>query len=212
LLGQIGTLSGSGQLDVPSLQLGQTTNYVVSAIYQVTDTIQTTGSVAGYEETALNSGGTGEMTPMIPVDSTGGDSLLDIAYDGGSKHTMPGATGVDLTNFTVSFLNQAGANVYIIDFSTDPNFRNKVSVSFGSTVASAGGTQTISNTIPINLKTLFKSGTFSGGSTKIYYRIGQRNSIDSPGPYRNDAYNPNPTLYPGGGTYMYSAAFFFFGQ
>jgi hypothetical protein len=198
----VGTIGNGTVVTVPYIPVGVPTTYAVTAIYAVTGE----AGLVGYEETPVQTSGSGIVTPTLPIDTTGDQSNGGVSDNNVQVNGKVGfnQSGADFSHVVFSFTTNPGINTYIVDVSNVPNFAKKVTLTVP--MATTTGGQTITTTTT-NLRTAFP------GATELYYRIGDRNSIDSPGPVRNDAINPNPDLWgTSRATYVYSATAWFFGS
>ena len=148
----------SGTTHVPAMNLGRPLKYFVSALYVV----QSPGG-AQYFET--NRQPTGQATPIAQILTAGLRSPL-----AGSQQ--------NLHKVVFEWLSRLGADVYIIEASIDPTFRNPEYVSNPVTFASLGG-QPIRLEVSESLYNLFRSVP---PDQPIWWRVGARASGDDPGP------------------------------
>jgi hypothetical protein len=186
----IGALNTATATAVPGILPGQSNYYNVSAVYSL---VNASGTV-GYIETPVTADQTGYATAIVPLDlQTQPTAILINGQPYNSKVTFP------YSSITFSYLSVAGADTYVVDFSTSANFLPKVTLSPSPMVTTtAGGVLlTYSNINVLNL--------FPGSSGKpIYFRIGARNSIDSPGPVLDRRDYPNPDIVNGNSSYVYT--------
>jgi hypothetical protein len=105
----------------------------------------------------------------------------------------PGVTGPtvdqDLRRVTVSFRTTPGANEYVAEFSSRPDFKNKVQKGpFTAPYLSGIDSRTETFDISTEFRNL-RSGD------RVYYRVGGRNAGDLPGPVGKDTPNAGDFVY-----------------
>ncbi|MEN6370892.1 MAG: CsgG/HfaB family protein [Armatimonadota bacterium] len=149
----------SGTTTVPAMTLSTPLKYWVSALYLV----QSADSTLYYETDRMS---TGQATPMtqIPV----GNLTLPAA---GSQQ--------NLQKVTFEWLSRRGADVYVVEASSDPTFQHPEYVSSPVYYSPAADGQTVRLVVSASLYNLFSSAT---SDQPIWWRVGMRSSGDSPGP------------------------------
>jgi len=112
------------------------------------------------------------------------------------------ASNVDLTQFNPTWLSAAGADVFVVEVSTDRTFSNRNVIAqigpvYSTAPASDGVTQALS--APVNLRTnavLLRDTTFrnyverGGPKPTLFWRVGGRHNADRPGPVHWITKNP----------------------
>lgn len=95
----------------------------------------------------------------------------------------------NLQRVQVTFRTTQGANQYVAEFSSTPDFKKKVQKGpfFANFTLGVD-----SRTESYDLSTDFKS---VGAGSRIYYRVGARNSLDTPGPLGRDTVNGDDYIY-----------------
>ncbi len=131
-----------------------------------------------------NNGGTQILYRESNVEATSG-AVTPIA--------RPGVTGPtvdqDLRRVTVSFRTTPGANEYVAEFSSRPDFKNKVQKGpFTAPYLSGIDSRTETFDISTEFRNL-RSGD------RVYFRIGGRNAGDLPGPVGKDTPNAGDFVY-----------------
>jgi hypothetical protein len=188
--------NGNGTATVVTPALGEIPGFVVgrSYVYQVSGVVRRTATNTGnnnnqgggqtqtLEDVETNPVNSGQTTPINPP-------LLDLPRDP--------ATNVNLTGATFTWLTRAGADTYVLEVSPDRTFMNRSLIQqfgpFFSTSVSAEGVIMPQPATPINLTTsviLRKDPAFlafinrvpGAGRPTLWFRVGARNSGDSPGP------------------------------
>jgi hypothetical protein len=181
----VGTL-GTGTTTAPALEIGATHPYEVTAVYTITSEVSGT---VGYEETPASTGAaSGYATPLYPVDPS---NKATTRVNGSSAY---GATGVNFQSVVITWAETTGATEYVVDLATNNAFTDKKT--FYSNTPATGSGGNLLSTANLNLSTTFP------GATQIFFRIGARNTVDKPGPYK-DPMIPNPDTNPNGGSYIY---------
>ncbi len=131
-----------------------------------------------------NNGGTQILYRESNVEATSG-AVTPIA--------RPGVTGPtvdqDLRRVTVSFRTTPGANEYVAEFSSRPDFRNKVQKGPFTAPYLAG---IDSRTETFDISNEFRS---LRSGDRVYFRIGGRNAGDLPGPVGKDTPNAGDFVY-----------------
>ncbi len=192
---------------VSPLGVGQTHTYRVNVLFtQVRVPVSSTtgGGTTGGGTTGGGTTGGGTTGGAATGGGTAGNTAGTVFYretpvlatsGSATPITRPGATGPvsdqNLQRVRVTYRTVQGANQYIVEFASDPSFNNKKTRGpFFSAFTSGVDSQTA---------ILDLSGDFSNlnSGDRIYYRVGARNSNDSPGPLARDT--------PNGGEYIYSA-------
>ena len=185
----IGSLSTATVDGVPGIVQGESDQYHVTAVFKLNNASTT----QGYEETPLANNTTGYATAIAPLDlSTQNTAVLINGQPWSAKFKFP------YSSITFSFLSVIGADTYVVDFSSDPNFAHKVTLTPSPITTSTAGN--IELTYPnVDVLKLFPN---ISGST-VYFRIGARNSGDSPGPIIDARDYPNPDIK-GNASYVYT--------
>ena len=89
----------------------------------------------------------------------------------------------------VSFQTTQGANQYGVEFSSTPDFKRKIQKApFFANFTLGADTRTEAYDLSTDFKDL-KAGS------KIYFRVGARNSLDTPGPQGRDTVNGDDYIY-----------------
>jgi len=162
--GTVGSgIAACADADLPIVP-GRTYTYNVQAVFLIP--VDPTGGGGG-------GGGTTGPTVGISQPSTPSDPVTALAV---ATPVTPanGATGVDLTAVDFQFTSVAGANLYVVQVSTDASFRSGVAdVATVPNPSQAAG-QTLA-TGPVNLQARF------GGRTQLFWRVGARNTQASNG-------------------------------
>lgn len=148
----------SGTTNVPAMNLGRPLKYYVSALYVV----ESAGGPLYYETDRED---TGAATPIAQLLVAG----LRLPMTGSQQN---------LHDVTFEWLSKRGADVYIVEASTDPTFRNPEYVSSPVTFASLEG-QTVRLEVHESLYNLFRSVP---SDQQIWWRVGARATGDDPGP------------------------------
>ncbi|MEN6521410.1 MAG: CsgG/HfaB family protein [Armatimonadota bacterium] len=149
----------TGTTTVPAMTLSTPLKYWVSALYMV----QSSDSTLYYETDKV---ATGQATPM---------SQIAVA-----NLTLPAAgSQQNLQKVTFEWLSRRGADVYIVEVSSDPTFQNPEYVSSPVYYSPAADGQTVRLVVSASLYNLFSSTT---SDQPIWWRVGMRASGDSPGP------------------------------
>lgn len=173
---------------VPGFTPGNSYNYGVNAIIRRPVSTSTsnnnnngTGGTTETEDVSTEPVRSGQVTPVIP-------SILSSPQDM--------AVNVDLAKFNPTWNSTRGADVFVVEVSTDRTFKNKaVLVQLPMVYSTAVMTQGVAQTLPASvdltaLDVLKRDATFANyvnrvaGSAKptLYWRIGARNDADRPGP------------------------------
>lgn len=167
---------------------GENHRYFVSAVYQVTPPGSTTPLF--YETPRQSTGVATNITKMVSGDQ--GDLVTPAS----------GETSVDpFTGIFFQFRNRLGADTYIVQISTSPMFTSpeftSPQIHFSPNVPDS--TSLISFTTG-NISSYF--GAIPANGTTVWWRVGARSSLDSPGPLKTLAGNNPLFLYSDSSTFV----------
>ncbi|MCX6358215.1 MAG: hypothetical protein NT029_00255, partial [Armatimonadetes bacterium] len=175
---------------VPGFTPGNSYNYAVSAIIRRpvgsgssnnNNNNGGTGGTTTTEDVSTEPVRSGQVTPVLP-------SILSSPQDM--------AVNVDLAKFNPNWNSTRGADVFVVEVSTDRSFKNKtvlvqLPMVYSTAVMTQGVVQTLPSSVDLTaLDVLKRDATFANyvnrvaGSSKptLYWRIGARNDGDRPGP------------------------------
>ena len=184
---------------IEGLTLGKLHTYYVSCLYQRAKQITGSGSSGGTGGTGGSTSGGDftfwETTPVLAGRAT---------YLSRPMLTHPGGIApgefVDLSDVTFEWQGSRGANLYVIEVSPSPNFDRDIT--WCSQVIQA--TNLTGMPIIRNFKDVLSVSPELKGlaeSTTLYWRVGARNTQDTPGPYPAD---PATTDGPKNTRFIYS--------
>ena len=135
------------------MQVGVSHRYAVSVLY-------TQVNISGGDEEET-------LYRLTPVGETGA-----LATPTARPEAISPTSEINLGNVRFTLRTPQGANEYIIELATSPNFENKQTLGpFATQFTSA----------PIQTGVFDLRGRF-GNAQQLYFRIGSRNSVDRPGP------------------------------
>lgn len=151
----------SGTTNVPAMTLNTPHRYWVSAVYMV-QSINSEDGVLYYETDRVPAG---QATPM---------AQLAVA----SLRQPAAGSQQNLNKVTFEWLSRRGADVYVIEVSSDPTFQNPEYVSNQVYYSPAADGQSVRQVVQ-SLQSLFRDYP---SDKPIWWRIGMRASTDQPGP------------------------------
>lgn len=163
--GALGTITGT----VPALDLGRPHRYYVSALYVINGV-----GDAVYKETERKAAG--QATPLAQIPA----SSLSLPISGSQQN---------LQDVTFEWLSRRGADAYVIEASTDPNFNSIDYVSNPVYFSPAADGQRIRLEVKSALFTKYNIDMHISSDTPIWWRVGARSSSDSPGPIPADGHS-----------------------
>ena len=188
-------------------------------------TTGTTGTTGSGTQTSSSASTTGNTTTAGTTAGTTSGNITSCYFRSGrsssgqatalnrptiiSPNNVPLDSSVANTNFTFSSLQGAGSGgvsqisqQYIIEFSDDPTFSQKYTVSIASNVPNQ--TFFAVNTTGETFNKRGRTGANLRTASPIYYRIGVRNPQDRPGPVKDSA-SGKRYIYSLNGTFTRSA-------
>jgi hypothetical protein len=160
---------------VPALDLGRPHKYYVSALYAVQSV-----SAPQYFETPRKAAG--QATPIAQIPAAN----LRLPISGSQQN---------LHNVTFEWLSRRGADIYTVEASTDPMFRNPEYISNTVTYSAASDGQPIRLQVSEALYSLNQAQMHISSDTPIWWRVGARSSSDSPGPIPADGRSSMRYIY-----------------
>ena len=172
----------------------------MTAVYSVQDVVS---GQLGYEETPLSVGAAqGYATPLYAADPQGTTTTINETTSAGAAEQAQGATNANLSHFILTWPSgptgvQIEADDWVVDFSESPTFTTKYTYHETGNVFAPN-----ISTTGLNLKTSLP-GYVAGNP--IFFRVGSRHSADTPGPFANQNYIPNPDANGKGGSYLYAS-------
>jgi TolB-like protein len=121
------------------------------------------------------------------------ESALEAQSGAVTPLSRPAVTGPvsdqNMQRVQVSFRTTQGANQYAVEFSATPDFKKKVQKGpFFANFSLASDSRTESYDLSTDFKDL-KAGS------RVYYRVGARNSLDTPGPMGTNTVNGDDYIY-----------------
>ena len=204
--------NGGGQLvatlqtitvPVSPLQVGVSHRYRVSVLYQqlLTPTLSNGGGNNGGGNngggnTGGNTGNTGGNTGGNNNNNAGSTLYRESNVQASSQQATPIArpktttapVPQNLSTLKLTFTPTQGADQYVVEFARDPSFSNKVTRGPFFVATSA----TVFNTPSLDISNDFKTVAANG---LIFFRVGARNSQDSPGPIGQGVPNADSYIY-----------------
>ena len=152
----------------------------------------TNGNTGGGGNNGGNNGGGGNNnTSQIAYKVGNIQSVSGVATPVARPQTVGPVSDQNLANIRVTFRTVQGADQYILEFARDPSFSKKVSRGPFFSAFSGGGT---TQSDILDLSNDFNNVAAGG---RIYYRVGARNSQDSPGPLKRGVPNGDNYIYSG---------------
>jgi len=173
---------------VPGFTIGQTYTYAISGVIRrVLPTANTGGTsggtsgTTGTEDVGTEPVTSGPVTPVAQSQLVTPENLY---------------TNVDLTHFNPTWLSTTGADVFVVEVSTDRTFKNRSLILQLPTVYSTapqatGVTQVLASSVnlttnPVLLRDKnfanYVNGVANAAKPTLYWRVGARNDNDRPGP------------------------------
>ena len=167
---------------VPGLTVGATHNYYISCLYQRANITDPNLAIQYFETPASYLGRATYITRPVAT---------------GPTYTQ----SIPLSDVTFTWQGSTGANQYVIEVSSDPNFsRNKTWVNQIFNKVVTDGTMCSQEYVNVLNHAAELAGVTVGQT--LYWRVGGRNSADSPGPFPvgganavSDMSNPKCTRY-----------------
>lgn len=166
-----------------------------SYTYGINSVIRRTySSNSSSSSSSSSSTGTGTTTEDINSDVVNSGQVTPIraAELGATPQDL--ATNVDITQFNPTWMSTSGADVFVVEVSTDRSFTNRnviyqTPIIYSTAPRADGVTQMLASVINLTTNAVllrdatFKAYVQSGGTKPtLFWRVGARNDADRPGP------------------------------
>ncbi|NUQ69795.1 MAG: hypothetical protein HUU17_03150 [Chthonomonadales bacterium] len=197
LPGSGGGTSGESEAEVVTPEAGAVPGFVIGQTYtyQITGVIRRPLAVANDGGSGGGGGNNSAGTQDVGTDPVSSSPVTPIAQ---AALVAPENmfTNVDLSRFNPTWLSSSGADVFVVEVSTDRTFKNRnlilqLGTVYSTAPLSTGVTQVLPGEVDLTTNpVLLRDAVFANyvnrvpGATKptLYWRVGGRNDADRPGP------------------------------
>lgn len=172
---------------VPGFTIGQTYTYAITGVIRRPLPVSNTGGTGGggtdggFQDVGTEPVASRQVTPVAQPQLVSPENLF---------------TNVDLTRFNPIWQSTAGADVFVVEVSTDRTFKNKSliwqhPIIYSTAPLATGVTQVLPSAIDLTTNpVLLRDRTFANYVNRVpnspkptlYWRVGARNDADVPGP------------------------------